>query len=174
MNLRVWEDDGSHAVALRALADAAFEFRCSDDDWANASGGWRVALFDDDDVPLAQAAIVARRLWIGDDEYDTGYVEAVSVAPPLQRGGLGSAVIEEINRLLREQFQLGFLSTGSPSFYERLGWERWQGESYVTDGVNVVRTADEDPGLMALRFGPSAAADLTAPVMCESRPGDDW
>ena len=33
--------------------------------------------------------------------------------------------------------------------------------------------ADEDAGLMVLRFG-SADLDRTAPITCETRTGDDW
>ncbi len=41
-------------------------------------------------------------------------------------------------------------------------------------GGQLVRTEDEDDGIMVLRFGPSQEADLTAPISCDSRPGDDW
>ena len=46
------------------------------------------------------------------------------------------------------------LGTGEQHFYERLGWERWAGRSFVrgTDGA-VTATADEDPWLMVLRTG---------------------
>jgi aminoglycoside 2'-N-acetyltransferase I len=75
---------------------------------------------------------------------------------------------------VRESFELGGLSTAHHHFYERLGWERWQGPTYVRDGDDVIRTEEEDDGVMVLRFGPSATIDLTAPITCEARPGDDW
>ena len=69
----------------------------------------------------------------------------------------------------------GVLGTGEQHFYERLGWERWAGRSFVrgTDGV-VTATADEDPWLMVLRTGASAALPLTGTLTCEWRPGDVW
>jgi hypothetical protein len=44
----------------------------------------------------------------------------------------------------------------------------------VRCGDDLVRTPDEDAGIMVLRFGPSAGVDLAAPISCEARTGDDW
>ena len=173
MNVLAWADDGSHAELLRALADAAFGAAFTDDDWGHTCGGFRVALFHDG-VPLAQAAVVPRRIFVADVAFDTGYIEAVSVVPTTQRRGLGTMVMKEVDRVLRDEFEMGFLSTSSPSFYERLGWERWRGPSFVLDGTMEWRTANEDDGLMVLRFGRSEGVDLSASVTCEGRPGDDW
>jgi hypothetical protein len=38
----------------------------------------------------------------------------------------------------------------------------------------VSSTAEEDPWLMVLRTGPSAAMPLTGTLTCEWRPGDVW
>jgi aminoglycoside 2'-N-acetyltransferase I len=157
----------------RALLDAAFAGDFTDDDWDHTCGGWRVEIVHDD-VPAAHAAVVPRTLWIDDRPFATGYIEGVAVAPAMQRRGLGTAVMRAVTDLLHANFELGFLSTSVEGFYERLGWERWQGASYVQDGSTRVRTEDEDDGLMALRFGPSAGVELTASVTCEARTGEDW
>lgn len=75
---------------------------------------------------------------------------------------------------MRREHEMGGLSTGRHAFYERLGWERWQGPTFVRDGNDVIRTEDEDDGVMVLRSGPSAKIDLTASISCDARPGDDW
>ena len=63
----------------------------------------------------------------------------------------------------------------SCAFYERLGWERWQGPTYVRTAVGELhRTEEDDDGVMVLRTGPTADLDLTGPLACEERPGDDW
>jgi hypothetical protein len=67
-----------------------------------------------------------------------------------------------------------WLSTSRQSFYARLGWERWRGPSYVRHGEQLIRTADEDAGLMVLRAGASAGPALTASITCDARRGDDW
>ena len=81
---------------------------------------------------------------------------------------------EVSERLRNGSFEMGALSTGRPGFYTRLGWERWRGPTFVRRGSQSCRTEDEDDGVMVLRFGPSAAIDLTASISCESRRGDDW
>jgi hypothetical protein len=55
-----------------------------------------------------------------------------------------------------------------------MGWERWRGPTYVRRGPDLVRSADEDDGVMVLRQGPSQALDLTDAISCPGRAGDDW
>ena len=88
--------------------------------------------------------------------------------------GFGALVMTYATSLVQSKFEMGALSTSSHAFYQRFGWERWRGPSFVRDGVTLLRTADEDDGLMVLRSGPSAEIDLAAPIVCERRVGDDW
>lgn len=159
---------------VRRLVDGAFaDF--TDDDWDHALGGWHAVAVGEDGSVLAHASVVGRDLDAAGQRFRTGYVEAVATSPPLQRRGLGSAVLAELAVVLRREFELGALSTSSPGFYERFGWERWQGPTYVRHGDGaLVRTEDEDDGVMVLPFGPSATIDLAAPISCEARSGDDW
>ena len=112
---------------------------------------------------------------MGDDSLQAGYVEAVAVLPERQGTGLGTQVMTEIHRLL-DDYQLGALSTGRRGFYERLGWVRWRGPTWVRhpDGRRE-RTADEDDGIM-VRPTPSTPApfDLARPIAVDWRPGDVW
>ena len=102
-------------------------------------------------------------------------MEAVATAPDRQGEGHGSLAVGRVTELVRARFELGALGTGRWSFYERLGWERWEGPTYVrTAGGALVRTEEDDDGVMVLRTGPSLDLDLTGPLACEERPGDDW
>jgi hypothetical protein len=77
--------------------------------------------------------------------------------------------------IVQREYEFGALSTGSHRFYERLGWERWSGPTFVRTGHGLVRT--EDDGVMAMRiprFGSSTGLDLTAPISCEARSGAYW
>ena len=76
--------------------------------------------------------------------------------------------------VIRRECELGVLSTSSHDFYGALGWERWRGPTFVRTGGQLVRTEDEDDGIMVLRFGPSQGLDLAAAISCDSRTGDDW
>ena len=160
-------------LAIRALLDEAFDGEFSDDDWAHTLGGDHVVVTDDGGV-VAHAAVVPRMITVAGRPYRAGYVEGVAVAPSLQGRGLGTAAMVVAGEIVRDRYELGVLSTGEHHFYERLGWERWGGPTYVRTSDGEVRTADEDDGIMVLRTGSSAALDVTAAIACERRDGDDW
>lgn len=158
---------------VRHVLDRAFAGDFGDHDWDHALGGTHVTVMELGRV-VAHAAVVPRTITIGERELAAGYVEAVGVDPSVQGRGFGALAVQIASTEVRERFELGALSTGRPGVYERLGWERWQGPTYVQRGTDRVRTPDEDDGIMVLRFGPSAGVDLTDPITCEERPGDDW
>jgi aminoglycoside 2'-N-acetyltransferase I len=145
----------------------------SDEDWAHTVGGRHVVVADNG-IVVAHAAVVPRVLDVGGRPFHTGYLEGVATAPGRQREGIGSIAMTQASAVVRRDFELGALSTGRHAFYERLGWERWQGPTWVRRGTELVRTEDEDDGVMVLRFGPSNDIDRTAPITCEARSGDDW
>jgi aminoglycoside 2'-N-acetyltransferase I len=64
------------------------------------------------------------------------------------------------------------LSTGSHAFYEKHGWRRFNGESYLATDSGVVRTEEDDDGLMLL----TSLEDVLAAdrVTCDFRSGDAW
>jgi aminoglycoside 2'-N-acetyltransferase I len=158
--------------AIRALLEAAFAGDFSAEDWSHTIGGWHVLARDE--TVVGHAAIVERTLYVDGRPIRTGYVESVATALAWRRRGVGAAVMGRVGAVIRSEFVVGALSTGLPEFYAPLGWERWQGPSYVRDGDTVTRTPDEDGGIMVLRFGSSATLGLELPIMCEARSGDDW
>lgn len=157
---------------IRTLLLDAFEGEFSDEDWSHSVGGWHVIAADPH--PVAHAAVVPRTVELGGRSVRAGYVEGVATAPARQKQGLGSLVMEWAGRLIRSEFEIGVLSTERHAFYERSGWERWQGPTYVRADGELVRTADEDDGIMILRSDATSAASLNGPLCCESRDGDDW
>ena len=159
-------------AAIRRLLFAAFD-DFTEDDWDHSLGG-RHHLVEDAGEVVAHASVVPRVLEVGGRPLRTGYVEAVATAPARQGAGLGSAVMAAAGAEIRQGYELGALGTGRHSFYERLGWERWQGPTFVRAGGGLLRTAEDDDGVMVLRHGPSAGIDLAAPISCEERAGDDW
>ena len=160
-------------TAIRRLADSAFEGDFFDDDWDHTLGGHHFLVTDRDDV-IAHAAVVPRILEADGRPLATGYVEAVATNPARQHQGFGSLVMTDASTFIRREFLLGALGTGSHEFYERLGWERWGGPTYVRHDSALVRTKEDDEGVMVLRFGTSLAVDLTAPLSCDDRAGDVW
>ncbi len=145
----------------------------SDDDMAHALGG-RHWLIEADGRIVSHASVVERVLELGGRPLRTGYLEAVATEPGRQRQGLGSRVVAEATGFIHAGFELGALSTDAHRFYERLGWLRWQGPTYVRTTEGLLRTADEDEGIMVLPTPTSPALDPTASISCEWRPGDAW
>ena len=175
--VRVCPSDGLDAhdrTAIRALLDAAFGGDFSDDDWAHALGGTH-AFVEADGAVVAHASVVPRVLDIGHYRVRTGYVEAVAVLPAMQGAGLGTAVMRALGEVIEREFELGALSTGEWHFYQRLGWERWRGPTWVRHPHGrLERSPGDDDSLMILRTPASPPIDLFAPLTCEARTGDAW
>ncbi len=175
LKIRVLRSDDVSAAGLaeiRGLITDAFDGMFSDHDWNHTLGGWHVTAVDHS--LLAHAAVVERSIQVGGRQVGAGYVEGVATIPSRQRTGLGSAVMSKIGELLEAEYELGFLSTGLHGFYERLGWKRWQGPTFVRYGSDIVRSAEEDDGIMVLRYGSMADLSLELPICCQARSGDDW
>lgn len=153
--------------------DEAFEGGFTDEDWEHTIGG-RHVIVEAAGALLAHASVIERSIEVAPVAFRTGYVEGVAAVRAEQGRGLGSLAMIEIARLIRARFEMGALATYRHTFYERLGWERWRGPTFVRRGSETVRTPDDDDAVMVLRFGPSEHVDLAESVSCEERPGDDW
>lgn len=174
------ELSGSLLSGIRALLDAAFddpahpEEAFDDDDWEHTLGGIHVLVVDDEGRVVSHGSVVDRIIDVGGRPLRTGYVEGVATRSSDEGRGHGTQVMTRIGELIAERHQLGALGTGAFHFYERLGWERWQGPSFVRIGDELHRTPDDDEGIMVLRLDRSLAPDLTAPISCDDRIGDVW
>lgn len=110
-----------------------------------------------DDRLVGHACWWPRWLQVRDsDRLRTAWVDAVVVAPDQQRRGIGSAVMTRLTDEIAD-FDLGGLGTERMAFFERLGWERWTGE---TDHV----LHDPVDTLMILRTASTARIDTSAPI----------
>jgi aminoglycoside 2'-N-acetyltransferase I len=160
---------------LRRFLDQAFEGRFSEDDWRHALGGLHVLAVEEREV-VAHAAVVGRTLIAASRPLQTGYVEGVATRPDRRRRGAATLVMREAGRIIKERYQLGALSDGTdvPGFYERLGWQHWQGPTFVAAQPGPLRTADDDDSVMVLHTPASGDIDLATPLICDWRPGDVW
>ncbi len=164
-------------AAIRAMLLAAFgpadDERFSDDDWDHAVGGVHFVL-DVGGAMVTHASVVERELHVDGRPLRTGYVEAVGTAPDGQGAGHGSQVMADVTAYIRDRFELGALGTGRHHFYERLGWLRWAGPTFVRTADGLRRTPDEDGDILVLPTASSPPLDLAAALSCEWRPGDVW
>ena len=143
------------------------------EDWDHALGGVHF-LIEENGEPISHASVVDRRLETGGRTFRTGYVEAVATRPDRQRRGLAARIMHAVSDHIRADFELGGLSIREHDFYERFGWETWRGPTFVRTGNGLVRTEDEDGGVMILRTASTPNIDLDGAITCEWRSGDAW
>jgi aminoglycoside 2'-N-acetyltransferase I len=120
--------------------------------------------------------VVGRVLVAGGRELRTGYVEGVATRGDRRGRGLATLVMQEAGRVIERDYELGALAdgTGIPGFYQRLGWETWQGPTFAAGPEGRVRTAEEDGNVLVLRTPATGALDPTASLTCDWRAGDVW
>jgi aminoglycoside 2'-N-acetyltransferase I len=162
-------------AVLRRLLFDAFGGRFDEHDWDHTLGGVHVLVLEEGEM-VAHGAVVGRSLVAGERLLETGYVEGVATRADRRRRGLSGLVMREVGRVVEHGFQLGGLADGSgiPGFYQRFGWERWQGPTFVAAPEGRVRTAEDDGGVLVLRTPATGELDLTAPLTCDWRAGDVW
>jgi aminoglycoside 2'-N-acetyltransferase I len=162
-------------AAVRRLLFGEFGERFTEDDWDHALGGVHVLALEGREL-VGHGAVVPRVLVTGERALPTGYVEGVATRGDRRRQGLARLVMAEAARVVKAGYQLGALSDGSgiAGFYQRLGWEAWQGPTFVAAPGGLVRTAEEDGSLLVLRTPTTGDLDPTGSLVCDWRPGDVW
>ena len=123
---------------------------------------------------VGHASVVPRILEADGRPLATGYVEAVATLPAWQRRGIARHLMTLAGDYIAGSLELGSLSTGKPAVYAGLGWVRWRGTTWVRTAGGLVRTAEEDDGVMILRTPRTPPLALTGSLSCDWRPGDCW
>jgi aminoglycoside 2'-N-acetyltransferase I len=121
---------------------------------------------------VSHAAWVTR--WLqpeGQKLLRTAYVEAVATAPEHRGQGLATAVLKELQIQIRD-YQLGALSPSDPAFYERLGWELWQGPLAIRLPNELLPRPDGR--VMILRLDSTPQLDLNSPLTAELQTANLW
>jgi aminoglycoside 2'-N-acetyltransferase I len=162
-------------TALRRMVFEAFAGRFDEHDWEHTLGGVHVLVVEDGE-PVAHGSVVPRVLVAGGLEVPTGYVEGVATRGDRRGAGLATAVMRGVGRVIRAGYELGALADGTriPGFYQRLGWETWQGPTFVAGPEGLVRTAEDDGGILVLRTPATAGLEVTGPLVGDWRAGDVW
>jgi aminoglycoside 2'-N-acetyltransferase I len=167
-DLDMWTRD-----ALRALLDAAFEGAFTDDDWDHALGGVHAIAVDGNEL-VGHASVVQRRLLHDDRALRAGYVEALGVRADRRGRGIGSALMERMERVIDGAYELGALSTTdiAADFYAARGWTRWLGPTAVLTPAGVIPTPDDDGSVFVRAV--SARLYVERELTCDWRRGDVW
>ena len=169
------ELSGAELEALRRLVFGAFAGRFDEHDWEHTLGGVHVLAVEDGAV-VAHGSVVPRVLAAGELGLRTGYVEGVATRQDRRRRGLATLVMAEAGKVVQEGYELGALSDGTrvPGFYQRLGWETWQGPTFVAGPQGRERTAEDDGSILVLRTPATGELDPAASITCDWRSGDVW
>lgn len=158
--------------ARRMLTEAyAGEF--TDADWDHTLGGMHAIIVHRGTL-VAHAAVVQRRVFYHDVALRCGYVEAVAVQEDWRGQGLGGAVMDAAEQVIRGAYALGALSASGAGerLYRPRGWLPWRGPTSVLAPHGMVRTPDDDGCVFVLPI--TIALDAGAPLACDWRDGDVW
>jgi aminoglycoside 2'-N-acetyltransferase I len=165
--------DAATLGSARRLLDEAFGGGFDDADWEHALGGMHALVLAGGRV-IAHGSVVQRRLVHGGRTLRAGYVEAVAVAGDQRRRGQASAVMDEIERIIRGAYDLGALSASDAgaALYLSRGWQAWQGHTAVLTPAGTVPTPEEDGSVFVLPV--ATGIDVTGDLTCDWRDGDVW
>ena len=150
----------------------------TDADWEHTLGGMH-ALVAHRGTLIAHGAVVQRRLLYRGTALRCGYVEGVAVQQDWRGQGLGHAVMDALEQVIRGAYQVGALSASGAGekLYRPRGWLRWRGPTSVLTPDGVVRTPDDDGAVFVLPGSSAdnaAALDPGAELLCDWRDGDVW
>jgi aminoglycoside 2'-N-acetyltransferase I len=165
--------DGETLHSAHQLLIDAFEGGFNEDDWEHTLGGMH-ALICDHGALIAHAAVVLRRLLYRGAPLRTGYIEGVAVREDWREQGLGRALMDAAEQVIRGAYQLGALSATQPArrLYRSRGWTQWQGPTAVLTPAGPTRTPDDDGTVFVLPV--AVNLDPTADLVCDWRSGDVW
>ncbi len=158
--------------AHRLLTDA-YGGEFTDADWDHALGGMH-AIIGHRGTLIAHAAVVQRRLFHRGAALRCGYVEGVAVREEWRGQGLGSAVLDAVEQVIRGAYPVGALSaSGAGSrLYRPRGWVCWRGPTSVLTPAGRVRTAEDDGSVFVLPV--TTDLDPDGELVCDWRDGDVW
>jgi GNAT superfamily N-acetyltransferase len=114
----------------------------------------------------------------------TAYIEYVATEPARQGQGLASQLlrflldyiqsVDVLRAALRQDrhYELAALAPENSQFYERLGWELWQGDLFIRQDNQRIKTPDDD--VMIYRLLTTPKISITDDLSAEWREGELW
>lgn len=160
------------AAAGKLVADA-FADDFNEQDWEHSLGGVHATAWVGGEL-VGHASVVQRRMLHGGRALRCGYVEGVAVRADHRRRGCASALMAELERVIRGGYDLGALAATEQAvpLYAGRGWRRWRGTTWTLTPDGRARTADEDDAVYVWPL--AVPLDLTGELVCDYRDGDAW
>jgi aminoglycoside 2'-N-acetyltransferase I len=157
---------------IRAVLVDAFG-GVEDSDVEHGLGGMH-AIVREDGAIVAHGSVVMRRMLHRGRALRCGHVEAVAVRADRRRRGHGSAVMAELERVIRGAYDLGTLgaSDAGAALYRSRGWLPWRGPTSVLAPEGIRRTPEDDDAVHVLPV--AVELDLDGDIACDWREGEVW
>lgn len=170
-----WELAPSELTAVRGLLEDVFAGDFSGDDWDHTLGGVHALVWEGGEA-VAHGSVVQRRLLHRGRALRCGYVEGVAVRADRRGRGLGAAVLETLERVVRGGYVLGALSSTESAlgFYAARGWRRWAGPTWTLTASGRIRTPEDDGAVYVLPAGSGPSLDPSQDLTCDLRDGEPW
>ena len=164
--------DAATLEAARALLYDVFD-DMTDQDWEHSLGGIHALVWEGAEL-VGHASVIQRRLLHGGRALRTGYVEGVGVRADRRGRGHGGAMMDALERVVRNAYDLGALGATDEGarFYAARGWRQWQGPSGALTPTGIQRTEEDDGGIYVLPV--TIPVDVTGELTCDWRDGDVW
>jgi len=142
-------------------------------DWEHTLGGMHAIIVQHGTL-IAHAAVIQRRLLYRGAALRCGYVEGVAVRDGWRGQGLGGAVLDAAEQVIRGAYQIGALSASDAGrrLYRPRGWLSWRGPTAVLTPAGLVNTPADDGSVFVLPVG--VDLDPDADLVCDWRDGDVW
>jgi aminoglycoside 2'-N-acetyltransferase I len=102
----------------------------------------------------------------------TAYIEVTATDLDHRHRGFASEVMKRAAGEIQD-FDIAALSTGSPGFYARLGWQLWRGPLFLRKAEELIPTPDEH-GVMVLALPKTPPLDVYASLSIEWRELEPW
>ena len=157
----------------RSLLYAAFD-DMAEDDWEHSLGGVHALAYDGGEL-AGHAALIQRRLLHGGRALRAGYVEGVAVRADRRRRGHAAAMMDALERVIRDAYDLGALGAtdAATALYSGRGWRLWGGPLSALTPDGVQPTPDEEGAVYVLPVD-GVELDLAGGLTCDWRDGDVW
>jgi aminoglycoside 2'-N-acetyltransferase I len=165
--------DNETRHSAHELLIEAFDGRFTQDDWDHTLGGMHALIYHRGAL-IGHSAVVQRRLVYKGNPLRTGYIEGVAVRQDWRRQGLGTALMDAAEQVIRGAYPLGALSPSefARPLYLARGWLQWRGPTSVLAPGGLTRTPDDDGAVFVLPI--AVKLDPTADLVCDWRTGDVW
>ena len=189
--------DAETLASARELLVNAHSGGFTDSDWEHTLGGMHALIVQHGNL-IAHGAVIQRRLIYRGAALRCGYVEGVAVREDWRGQGLGHAIMDAVEQVIRGAYQTGALSasgagnlsasgagnysaSGAGNYsasgagtrlYRPRGWLHWTGPTAVLAPGGLIRTPDDDGSIFALPV--TVELDPAAELVCDWRDGDVW